>query len=144
MSITLLRTLTEKSVIPLGKNKGLQVSDVLLKSKISLIYSYFYYDRITFTSSVLDTLKIDQEDRIAKPGKNPETFKKYEQRNHYVVAKFIAQKLYDDENITRPLVKSFAKNLAKSKARAKYKGLIERERILYSKASLKAKNQNKW
>jgi hypothetical protein len=144
MSIVLLRTLTEKSVIPQGKNKGLQVGEVLLRSKISLIYSYFYYDRITYTPSVLDALRIDQEDRIAKPGKDPEKFKRYEERNHYLAAKSQALKTYGEKDVNGGIVNIIKGKINKGKARAKYKGLIERERVTYSKASLKARNQNRY
>jgi hypothetical protein len=144
MSIVLLRTLTKKSIIQGGKHQGLQVADVLLRSKISLIYSYFNYSGISFTSDVLDELHIAEEDRIAKPGKDVEKFKKYEERNHYLAAKSQALKSYDLKDINGGLVNVIKRKINKGKALAKYKGLIERERITYSKASLKAKNQNKW
>lgn len=144
MSVVLLRTLTEKSVIPQGKNAGLKVGEVLDRNKISLIYSYFHYERITYTPDVLDKLRILEEDRITKPGKEPEKFKKYELRNHYLAAQTTARKTYDDENLNTGIVKAVLKKLNKSKARAKYKALIERERIFYSKSTLKARNQNKW
>ena len=144
MSIVLLRTLTKKSIIQGGKHQGLQVADLLLRSKISLIYSYFNYSGISFTSDVLDELYISQEDRIAKPGKDPEKFKKYEERNHYLAAKSQALKSYDLKGINGGIVNIIKGKINKGKALAKYKGLIERERITYSKASLKARNQKKW
>jgi hypothetical protein len=140
MSTILLKKLTPKSIIPAGKNKGLTVQDVLNKSKIDLIYSYFNYSKITFTDEVLDQLRINLEDRIEKPGKNPEIGLKYINRNIGARATF----LIDKENINSKTLAAVKKSYAKSKFKARYKALIERERIQFSKSSLQRKNQGKW
>jgi hypothetical protein len=139
----LLKKLTEKSVIQAGKNKGLTVGDVLQIRKIDLIYSYFNYDGLTFTDEILDKLKIYPEDRIQKPGKEPEKFKVYAERNIYIASKIIASKninentTIQDPKIIAGIVK---KNRQKAAFRAKYKRLIETEKRSFSKARLQRKN----
>ncbi len=141
MTTYLLRTLTRKSIIPAGKNQGLTVQDVLQKSKSDLIYSYFNYNRITFTADILDELRIDPADRLEKPGKNPEVGLKYINRN---IGAHAAVLLGGGINLDSKNVSAVKKSFAKGKFRAKYKALIERERIQFSKSSLQRKNQGKW
>ncbi len=138
--IILLKTLTRKSIIQGGKNKGLAVADLLRKKKTDLIYSYFNYDGITFTDDILDELNIYLEDRIKKPGKDPDKYSKYAERNIYAAAKFtIINKTGVKEGL-ETIIPAVLKNKAKSKYRAKYKALIEREKKTFSKGSMMRKN----
>jgi hypothetical protein len=140
MTAYLLRTLTRKSTIPAGKNQGLTVQEVLQKSKSDLIYSYFNYNRITFTDDILDELRINPADRIQKPGKDPEMGVKYINRNMGAHAAVLLGGGVDLDSKTVSAVK---KSFSKGKFKARYKALIERERIQFSKSSLQRKNQGK-
>lgn len=137
----LLRTLTRKSIIDGGKNKGLTVQEVLSKSKVDLIYSYFNYSNITFMDDILDELKIYPEDRIAKPGKDPEKFEKYKDRNLRMFVKMkLGVKTIEETN---GAYFAYKKNYTKAKFKARYKGLIERERKQFSKGAMQRRNHGK-
>jgi hypothetical protein len=139
----LLKKLTEKSVIQAGKNKGLTVGDLLQIKKIDLIYSYFNYGALTFTDEILDKLTIYPEDRIEKPGKNPEKFKKYADRNMYIASKIIASKIVNENTAVKDpkaIAKIIRKNKQKAEFKAKYKRLIKKEKISFSKEALMRKN----
>lgn len=90
----LLRTLTEKSVMPEGtKHEGKTIGDLLTTNKTYLLYSYFNYDRITFVPSVLEQLRIKPEHIITKPGKNPEFYKMYADRNFQTMVRMKTSKV---------------------------------------------------
>ena len=77
MCTTLSRTLTEKSLLKIGKHKDLTVGFMLEGSnqkKIQLISIYYKLTSINFTESVLEALKITKEWRIKKPSANPEMY----------------------------------------------------------------------
>lgn len=138
----LLKTLTKKSIIQNGKNKGLTVSDLLRLKKIDLIYSYYHYDVLTFTDEILDELGIKPEDKIEKPGKAPEKFKYYADRNIFIAAKIAAKRSLgssDDEKINS-IARIIKQRSAKKKFNAKYKRLIEKEKLSFSKSALMRKN----
>ena len=140
----LLKKLTKKSVIQAGKNKGLTVGDLLQIRKIDLIYSYFNYGALTFTDEILDELHIYNEDRIQKPGKDPEKFKKYSDRNMAISSKYIAARnINENTKIQDPskIANVVTNQRVKSNFRAKYKRLIEKEKRSFSKVSLQRKNQ---
>ena len=86
MAIILLKTLTEKSIIQDGKNKGIPVGELIIRKKTDLIYTYFHYANLTFTPDIIEKLKIKPEDIIAKPGKAPEKFEYYSKRNNFLAA----------------------------------------------------------
>jgi flavorubredoxin len=137
----LLKTLTRKSIIADGKNKGLSVTDLLKNKKIDLIYSYFNYSGITFTDDVLDELNINSEDRLKKPGKDPEKYKKYVERNTYMYAKIIAKKVMKKgEDELQEAIEKIITNRNKRRFKKKYKSLIEREKKTFSKVALMRKN----
>jgi 3-hydroxy-3-methylglutaryl CoA synthase len=50
----------------------------------------------------------------------------------------------DREDINSKNISAVKKSYAKSKFRARYKALIEKEKIQFSKSSLQRKNQGKW
>lgn len=139
----LLKKLTEKSMIPAGKNAGCYVGEILQRSKISLIYSYFHYSNITFTDEILDKLRIEPEDRIAKPGKDPSKFEHYSNRNLYMSAITLATTATEDGDHTK--VKMAANAIVRARKRginkSRYKALIERERRSFSRGALQRKNQ---
>lgn len=81
MSVIRLRTMTKKSPIQGGKNEGFLVGDIMKKCKLDLIYMYYHYDLLSFCDEILDELHIKAEDRIAKPGKAPELYEYYRNRN---------------------------------------------------------------
>ncbi len=139
--IVLLKTLTRKSIIADGKNKGLSVTDLLKNKKIDLIYSYFNYSGITFTDDVLDELNINSEDRLKKPGKDPEKYKKYAERNVYLYAKTVAKKVMKKgEDELQEAIEKIITNRNKRRFKKKYKALIEREKKTFSKGALMRRN----
>lgn len=138
----LLKTLTEKSIIQYGKNEGLSVGDVLKKCKSDLIYTYFNYSNLTFTEEILEKLRIYPEDRISKPGRNPEKGKKYINRNIKISNKLTLEKHTNaNPEDNAKLYSKYASSRRKHKAKASYKKLIETERKLFSKGSLQRINQ---
>jgi len=73
MDITILRKMTLKSVFEAGNLAGYSVQHAIdLHRSADLRWIYYNYSRLTFTDDVLDLINIRQEDRIEKPGKNPE------------------------------------------------------------------------
>jgi hypothetical protein len=77
MDYILLRTFTEKSLLPEGKYKFQPVSKIILLDPEYLQFEYYCYSRISFSSSVLDSLGILPEYRIKKPGKDPVMYKEF-------------------------------------------------------------------
>lgn len=77
MSTLLLRTMTLKSVIQAGKYSGRTVEYVISKDKDYLLYIYYNYNLLSFHYTILDELGISLEDRILKPGRNPELYLNY-------------------------------------------------------------------
>jgi hypothetical protein len=138
----LLKTLTEKSVISAGKNAGSTVAELIMRSKISLIYMYFHYGNITFTKAVLEQLNIREEDYIQKPGKDPEKFNYYQNRNLYVSTKsLIKTKSGNNKEPNKAGILAAMSTRSKGYFRSKYKALIERERKTFSKGALQRINQ---
>lgn len=67
--IALLRTLTRKSKLGFGKNKNYTVEDLLSRNKqIDLISAYYKLTSINFTDDILLQLKINEDEKIIKPG----------------------------------------------------------------------------
>lgn len=143
MAIILLRTLTEKSIIQNGKNKGLPVGDLLNRCKTDLIYSYFHYANITFTPEIIAKLNLRPEDIIQKPGKAPEKFEFYSTRNNFLVSVHKVRSQGVNSDIEKPLMNWYYKKRQKGIFKSKYKGLIEREKIMYSKSNMQRRNQGK-
>lgn len=72
MNVTILRTLTEKSILKFGKYHDYRVGDLIrLEKTVYLRWVYFNCDRITFIDDILDQIYLPEEYRITKPGKNP-------------------------------------------------------------------------
>lgn len=70
--VTLLRTLTRKSLLKYGKYSDYRVGDVLSLGNIRYLRWFYYtFDKINFTDEILDELKITEEWRIEKPGSDP-------------------------------------------------------------------------
>jgi len=140
MSIILLRTLTKKSVIQQGKNKGLLVGEVLKKCKLDLIYAYFNYANLSFTEDILEELNIKAEDKIQKPGKSPEKFEFYADRNIYLVAKNkLRLQGKDDSQIA---VSGVKKCIKKSRMKAKEIRFLMAERHIFSKGAMQWRNHH--
>jgi hypothetical protein len=138
--------MTHLSKIPLGKNQGLTVGEVLKKSKIDLIYSYFNYANITYTDDILDELRINPEDRIVKPGKSPDKTHFYIQRNMSLTAHIAAKKVNkeSDPKLQEIIAATVYKRKVKSVALAKLEKFRRQDMIRYSKSSLQARNQGRF
>ena len=70
---TILRKMTLKSVFNAGVMQGQTVQQVIDQFMFSYLrWVYYNYSGITFTDDILEIIHIRPEDRIPKPGKNPE------------------------------------------------------------------------
>ena len=70
---TILRKMTLKSVFHSGVMQGLTVQQVIDQLRNTYLrWIYYNYSGITFTDDILEIIHIRPEDRIPKPGKNPE------------------------------------------------------------------------
>jgi hypothetical protein len=85
---TLLRTLTEKSILKFGRNADIPLWKLLesFKGKCYLIWVYYHCSNINYVESILDQLKINGDRIISKPGKN--------ERKHTEVEKAINKFLF--------------------------------------------------
>lgn len=73
MDTILLRKLTEKSIINFGQFDGWTVGKILDMQKTGYLrWIYYNYEGLTFTDEILEKMRVNLEDRIKKPGKNPE------------------------------------------------------------------------
>lgn len=72
-----LRKLTEKSIIPYGKLKGMRVSDALAYRKTQIAWLYYHVEWLTFTEDVLDAALVFDDRRIQKPGIDDNAFVMY-------------------------------------------------------------------
>lgn len=139
--IVLLKKLTRKSTIQAGKNAGLLVGDILKKCKLDIIYSYFHYGCLTYTDDILDEVNILPEDRIAKPGKAPEKYEFYLERNIGKRDVAVAVRRYlkrDEEGLKK------AHSLIENKnAKRKLAARVGRERIFWSKGAMQFRNHQK-
>lgn len=72
-----LRTLTLKSVLGFGKYADMTVHQVLsLKHTRVLRWYYYNCSMISFIPDVLDFIDIKEDERIDKPGKDPDMFER--------------------------------------------------------------------
>ena len=78
MSVVLLRTLTRKSKLGLGRDRNKTVQQLFDENKpIKLISPYYKLTTINFTEDILDELNISPEWRIDKPGSNEDLYYKF-------------------------------------------------------------------
>lgn len=71
MSNMLLRTLTFRSIIGFGEHRDLTVQELCnLNKHAELIKMYYGLEKINFAQDVLDTLRINHDRIIKKPGKS--------------------------------------------------------------------------
>ena len=90
--ITLLRTMTRRSIVGFGLNPDWRVDDFFkMKAHFELVKMYYKLGNVTFTEDVLMDLKITPERRIEKPGKSQDAYIMY--------AKQIFADMHDEENI---------------------------------------------
>ena len=76
--VTLLRTLTKKSLLKFGKFADMMVGNVIKLGQQEVGYlAWIYYnsDKINFTDDILLEINIIDNLKIDKPGKNPEMIK---------------------------------------------------------------------
>lgn len=75
--VTLLRTMTKKSIIGFGKYKDYRVGDIINLGELEYLrWVYYNSELVTFMDDILDEIGITEEYRIKKPGKQPEKFRK--------------------------------------------------------------------
>ena len=67
--VTLLRTLTRKTVMRFGPHRDLGVEQMLERHIYQLVKVYYNLSAISFTEDVLLEMCIGPNDRISKPGK---------------------------------------------------------------------------
>lgn len=80
---TILRKMTLKSVFHAGVMEGISVQQAIAQNRHTFLrWVYYNYSGITFTDDILDIINIRPEDRITKPGKNPE----YGEQLQYIIS----------------------------------------------------------
>lgn len=98
----LLRTLTSKSILHMGRYENQKVDTVIEIDNFYLATLYFLNDKINFTEDVLVRLGIYGNLRINKPGKSKEKYHQFniiriaamsdEEREEYFRQKYIERK----------------------------------------------------
>ena len=125
-----LRTMTRKSVIHFGQYNGQTIEEILRLGKNSYLrFIYYNIEGVSFIEDILRNIGIvtdHQDDRIPKPGKNPELGEEVEKRIH---------KRLD------PLSRVISKNRSKGRAKSKAVGAKIRDERSFSRGSLARKNQ---
>ena len=121
---TILRKMTLKSVFHSGVMQGLTVQQVIDQLRNTYLrWIYYNYSGITFTDDILDIINIRPEDRITKPGKNPEYGEQLQKIIHSRISKTSQEK-----NI----------RIASSRARARLKKM--NKDLRNTKGAMQAKN----
>lgn len=129
--ILLLRTLTEKSTIGFSKLKNYTVDQALsMKKHHYLIDMYYNLGNISFSDDVLLKLNIYPEDRIEKPGKNPE------------LGIVVKKKYWDFVNKDKSLLQKF-KEIAMRKKEKRLQSFGKQLRCVHSPARLQARNHGR-
>ena len=82
MDVIRLRTLTMKSTLWFGKYEGMTIFQIIsLNHTRYLRWIYFHNEIVNFTEDVLEAIHLRfEKDRIEKPGRDPEKFKKQSNR----------------------------------------------------------------
>lgn len=129
--VTLLRTLTRKSILKFGQYSDLQVQNLLdLQRYKYLRWVYFNCSNISFMNDILDEIKIPLNFRIVKPSKNPDL--------NLELQKVIFENLSDDyKEMYLKKQEKIGKKMSKGKAITKMK----QNENCYKKDYLRRKNQ---
>lgn len=129
--VTLLRTLTRKSILKFGKYSDLQVQNLLdLQRYKYLRWVYFNCSNISFMNDILDEIKIPLNFRIVKPSKNPDL--------NLELQEVIFENLSDDyKEMYLKKQEKIGKKMTKGKAINKMK----QNENCYKKDYLRRKNQ---
>jgi len=129
--VTLLRTLTRKSILKFGQYCDLQVQNLLdLQRYKYLRWVYFNCSNINFMDDILDEIKIPLNFRIQKPSKNPDLYLKLQEETF---------ESYSDKvkEIYLKKQEKLRKKITKGKAINK----IKKNENCYKKDYLRRKNQ---
>lgn len=133
-----LRTMTIKSVFDGGKYKDHSVSQCIALHKESFLrFSYYNYDRVSFTDDVLNIIGIPEGYRISKPGKSEEMFNK-NKTYLYELKGIELSKLTDKEKMIKRVI---VKNVRKRRGVSFIVRSDIRARV--TKGQLQAKNHGK-
>jgi Rps23 Pro-64 3,4-dihydroxylase Tpa1-like proline 4-hydroxylase len=129
--VTLLRTLTRKSILKFGKYSDLQVQNLLdLQRYKYLRWVYFNCSNISFMNDILDEIRIPLNFRIVKPSKNSDL--------HLKLQEEIFENYSDKvKEIYLEKQKKIAKKIKKGKAISE----IQKFENCYKKDYLRRKNQ---
>lgn len=126
-----LRILAEKSTLWFGKYKDMSVSQIIsLGHTAYLRYIYYNYDSISFNENILKSIHIINDyydNRIDKTGTDKQLFDKL-------------RGIYFDNMCKRLNSAEHAVNIVKKAYKVRYKCLIQRERLYYSKGNMQRKN----
>jgi hypothetical protein len=75
MDVTLLRTLTKKSIIWFGQYGGMSVEQIIHIQKSNYLrWLYYNASKVNFVDEILEELRIYPSWRIPKPGTNNDMF----------------------------------------------------------------------
>jgi hypothetical protein len=133
MDVAILRTLAWKSILGFGKYKFLSVQQIFdLGHTAYLRYIYYNVEGISFNTEILTKIHVinnNYDNRIEKPGTNPELCKKM---NHIMF-----NLMCDRMNANH------AKNKVTFGSKKKIFETINYEKRHYSKQSMQRRNQGK-
>ena len=129
--VTLLRTLTRKSILKFGQYSDLQVQNLLdLQRYKYLRWVYFNCSNISFMNDILDEIRIPLNFRIVKPSKNSDLHLKL-QEEIFENYSDKAKEIYLEKQ------KKIGKKIKKGKAISE----IQKFENCYKKDYLRRKNQ---
>lgn len=129
MDVVLLRKLSRRSVMGFGKKHDAMVQNLLdLKNYKYLRWCYYNCSMITFMDDILDEIGVREDERISKPGNNPEMFLS------------IQEKI---DNSVCGLEKVKLVNKTKSREKGERVSKRVKENFKFSKKNLQSKNHGK-
>ena len=124
--VTLLRTLTEKSVLKFGKYADVPISNIIaLGHNRYLRWIYYNMSNISFMPDVLEKIGVKPEHIINKPGKDEDLYN-----------------LLNEEKDSKMsgIMKYRFQKCQKIQQKRKSRNFLRTDRVIFSKANLARKN----
>jgi hypothetical protein len=126
METILLRKLSLKSILNFGQYNGLSVQQIIdLNKQQYLRWVYYNYEGLSFIDEIFDLIYLKDENKINKPGKNPDL--------HIQIEGEHDKKRYGIEGIVKEkhVKKNFKMKIAKR---------VCFEKKFYSRSSMQSRN----
>ncbi len=137
-----MRKLAWKSVIDFSSQyQGMTVQQVYdQKHTATLRWYYYNYNKISFIPEILRAIGINEEDEIAKPGKDPAKGEEVDKKKGFIARKFCRKAFENDD---KEAIASIVRESKQRKrvANAKRVRAELTDNTKFSKASMAWKNQ---